>query len=154
MKIKKLNKKAGDIASYMMLFIAIFLIGIVFSFALFHTYSLEKIASLDIKEKITKADTELRLSSILRAPVKDKTVADIVVESYLNDNYDELEKEMHMIVKTYFADETDWELLINDKKIASFKTLAFKSKKHTYETFLPLITPNKNNIQVTLNTYN
>lgn len=150
-----MRAKKAELADYIIFFVVVFIIILIFSLALFHAFLIKGTLKFELNEKMKDANNDLLILDILKAPVKDMTMADIIVESYLSDNYAELETEMGRLVGEYMGTKTDWQIYIDDeKKKESCGIIGCNGKKHTYETQLPLINPTrKNNIKVTLSIY-
>lgn len=150
-----MRAKKAESADYIVFFVVVFITIFVFSLALFHAFLIKATLKFEFNEKMANINDDLLILDILKSPVKGMAMADIIVESYLSDDYAELETEMRRLVGEYMGPETDWQLYIDDeKKKESCGIIGCNGKKRTYETQLPLINPTrKNNIRVTLSIY-
>jgi len=118
---------------FSLLFVVIVFVIFILVFAVFNTNK-DNEAKKSIEEKIDKIDGNYNLLQFLRTPIDDKdNVADLVVESYLNDDFDEFRD----TADNFFNDiyEPNWWKLQLDFPDGTTKSFggygAFSTPQHT-----------------------
>ena len=114
---------------FSMIFLAIV---ITIFYVLFLSSSIGK-AEYDITQ-INIADMNINLMNYLRTPVDDKNIHDLIVDSYYNDNYDDLEKNTENIFNRVYDKERCpfWEIYgdIEDEKFFDYES-EFDVRRYT-----------------------
>lgn len=148
------SKKAQESASYIMFVIAIFLSVGIFVIVILSTNLIKERIKAEFKEDISNIDYDLLFLDILRTPIQDKTIADLIVEAYTNNNYVEVETQLNNILENYIHSNIDWKLYIDDKEVKNNCGILCNGKKQSYEVVLPLFdTKKRTYIKVTFALY-
>ena len=152
---KNLGKKGVEAASYLVFALVLCLIGVVFAIVLFFQDFTFKGIQTELRLEVAEANYELLLMDILRVPIGDKTMADLIVTGHANNDYGAVEKELNTIMKTYLGANIDWEFFIDgEKKKDSCGFFGCKGEKHSFNTVLPLFySQSKPDVVVMLNVY-
>lgn len=123
------------------------------------SFILVDITADDVGDKIDDSVQEVTYSmsliNYLRTPVGEQMISDVIVDSYLSDDYALLESESEKIFEVMLEEETYWELIIKGEDEESFEHPELEGDEMFSDTvYLPVyFTPEDEQIEVTLRLY-
>jgi len=125
-----------------------------FWYADFRSTSTTRIINIAFEDK----SNNIFLRSYLSTPFGEGTIADLLIQSYLTEDYTALEKKTTYIIRTYFENEEYiWEIKINGaEKSHNFELkdrLSFEREIMAAQTTLPSVDPTLKDLKIELLVY-
>ncbi len=142
------SKKGIAMADYLSFFLVV-VPGILAIFLIVNFFILPKIgqvAEFKIQESGDGLNEEQFLIPFLRSPIGERTMADLISDSYLNNDYGQFKTEVSNLFQFLYGREREWEAFIDGDKVGSNCKgfiLGCSGKEVSHEIFLPVI-QNKN----------
>ena len=114
------------------------ILGIAFLFFIFFKYSVlpSDRVRINIQEETNRINDDILLLNYLRTPTGDQTIADLIVKSYQDKNYDQLKEETDSIFKKVYGEDTIWRLTIGNEEITNYIAKFLKPSIKS-ETIIP-----------------